>query len=121
MNKLYFKAENSSEIKELEILESTSYGIVYTNENGMQRQISYLSLNTGSYFDSMKKAQKRVLKELLLKMSSSRHELLKSEIKLSEFLYSLQITDVPFEDILDLVQHDTDINSLLEDIFNEPN
>lgn len=120
MNKLYY-VNRDAEIKELDVLENTSYGVVFTNENGMQRQISYGSLNTTNYFDSLKKAQKVVLKSLIAEMNNSRHQLLQSENKLAEFLYSMRVVETPFEDILDLVQHDAEINSLMEDIFNEPN
>ena len=121
MGKLYYLYQDGSlETKELEVLETTSFGFVYVNENGMQRIISYEELNKGRYFDSLKILQKTILKELITKMNTARNNLIQSENRLAEFLHSIRVADTPFEDILDLIQHDTDINKLLEEIFNDP-
>lgn len=120
MKNIYFVYSDNLEIKELEVLDTTSYGVVYTNENGMQRQISHGELNKGRYFDSLKAAQKKVIKELMQRRNTSRQQLIQSEIKLAEFLYSIRTEDTPFEDILCLIQYDTDTNKMLEEIFNDP-
>lgn len=120
MKNIYFVYSDNLEIKELEVLDTTSYGVVYTNENGMQRQIPHEELNKGKYFDSLKAAQKKVLKELIQRMNTSRQQLIQSENRLAEFLHSIRIADTPFEDILCLIQYDTDTNKLLKEIFNDP-
>ena len=67
MSKLYYLYQDGSlETKELEVLETTSFGFVYVNENGMQRIISYEELNKGRYFDSLKILQKTILPYLAM-------------------------------------------------------
>jgi len=111
-----YRLLNSNEIKKLDILSESLNCVTYINEYGFKRTCHKSKFEEEGLFSSLHEVNKALLKRLIQKVHESRNKMLQSEIYLAEFIHKLN-NKVPFDDILNLVQADSEINEELWKIF----